>query len=58
MERAPSRARELLCLCWKAHPLTGSSLGTQYSSVRMIVSTRVVTAGSAGSGEPNSVARS
>jgi hypothetical protein len=30
----------------------------QYSSARMMVSTRVVTAGSTGSGEPNSVARS
>ena len=29
-----------------------------YSSARMMVSTRVVTAGSAGSGEPISVARS
>jgi hypothetical protein len=30
----------------------------QYSSARMIVMTRVVTAGSEGSGEPNSVLRS
>ena len=38
--------------------LTRVAVGCQYSSARMIVSTRVVTAGSAGSGEPNSVARS
>ena len=43
---------------WEGSPARGSSLGAQYSSARMIVSTRVVTAGSAGSGEPISVARS
>src|SRR5271166_2396575 len=43
-----------------ATPLGGLGVAgrAQYSSARMIVRTRVVTAGSAASGEPNSVARS
>ena len=60
MERTPSMAAATLVALRLGglSRLRGASLGAQYSSARMIVRTRVVTAGSAGSGEPNSVARS
>ena len=60
MDGAPSLAAATLIAVrvGRAPSLAGELQGAQYSSARMIVSTRVVTAGSVGSGEPNSVARS
>ncbi len=57
MERAPSTARPRgqFLPCWEGSPARGGARwAAQYSSASMMVSARVVTAGSVGSGEPRS----